>query len=530
MNSNSQGEVLHKRRRGRPRKSTAPTQNHRTVELSDLTLELLGLCLHHLMNDVGSAAAVKYRLVCKSFAFAIQKDLIHDQPIVNAFIGLNRLQKGRLLIRHGGKMHANKTGAAANAVTKLARQMMGELLIAGCIEPLPPNHLPLPGTGHGNETPLADFQNHRLWTSIAAIGDLQMFKKMVPTYANFFLGYGPYLPSAFRAAVGTGRVSIVEYILDQSPVRIRDSSGYSLRKLMCMFAVAVRLSVRQRQFRIATMIFQSFVDRMSVHEFIASRERALDIVLERILIAISSDERVGASHMTFLYYVLRAVRRGRWGESIRRSTFYILPQPNHKYDQIYKEASPSFIRAILTDIRIDIHDIRWFRPLRIALDSGRLDLAQIWLEHADFFESGYNKKTAMRRCVDRGDLAGVKFLVEHGVEPDLRLGDATALDIAMGHVKVQVQKKPYEGIISYLHDAIGSANRVQHVESSVDEYAGFLMDMIRELPGIEANWLFDRIRDGDDIVELGEKYLYYDFKPGKRAKSQTCIPTTWTVE
>ncbi|KAL5382046.1 hypothetical protein DPSP01_006724 [Paraphaeosphaeria sporulosa] len=91
--------------------------------------------MHCLVNDIGSPAAVQYRLVCKNFAVAIKKDLLQDQSVIDTFGGLNEVQKVRLLIRHRGAMHANRTGTAANVVTRLAKQMTDEIVTAGYISP-----------------------------------------------------------------------------------------------------------------------------------------------------------------------------------------------------------------------------------------------------------------------------------------------------------------------------------------------------------------------------------------------------------
>jgi hypothetical protein len=82
-------------------------------------------------------SVVGFDICSGSVANVVQKrspsqyeDIICDQPILDAFQN-HRSPEVRLLICLGGAMHANKTGAAANAVTKLASQMMGTLLIAG---------------------------------------------------------------------------------------------------------------------------------------------------------------------------------------------------------------------------------------------------------------------------------------------------------------------------------------------------------------------------------------------------------------
>ena len=158
------------------------------------------------------------------------------------------------------------------------------------------------------------------------------------------------------------------------------------------------------------------------------------------------------------------------------------------------------------------------------MDKQRFDLARIWLEHASFFESDRNRTMAMCRYVDRGYLAGVKFLVENGVRPDQncpsdgrRAGaDQTALGKAIWHTEVPgisaVQKKRHEDVVSYLRQAIQSSNGIQSNDDNVqmndgdDGDAEFLLEMLRKLPRVEANWLFERIRDNDDIADLAERY------------------------
>ncbi|KAJ4353949.1 uncharacterized protein N0V89_005681 [Didymosphaeria variabile] len=562
-------------RRGRrkaPEKLTAAAnQQQAPVKLTDLPPELFALCMHNLVSDIGSAAAVKYRLVCKAFSNAIQNDIIGVQRIAHVFQPLTEAQKLRLLIRHGGAMHANKRGIAANAVTKLARQMMGELLIAECIDPddIGKEHLlaictgliagsrhlrndkwkeivgdvqERPGVGLEDGHVIADssrichkvppvvIQDQRLWTSIAAIGDLKMFEKMVPITADVFVGHEPYLQSAFLTAAGTGRTSIVEYIVERSLARIRHLPGYTPQILAHRFTIGVQVSVRQRQFAIAAIICRFIFERLAVHESIMDPDSLGNDVLRGALKIISRDEHVEECHLTFLCSVLEAIH----GVRVKRSNMerfnvlpqelivHMLPQSDHQFDQIYEEASRSYIRAVLKDAFVDIYDIRWFRALRIAIDHHRFDLACIWINHAEFLKSERNRTMLMSRRVDRGCLAGVKFLVQHGVRPDqycpaASVVDQTALGKAIrklkdSHIRTEPAKR-FEDVALYLCLEMQSsnANRLDddHVPANDDD-AEVLLKMLRRLPRVEGSWLFERIRENDDIADLARNYRGLD--------------------
>ena len=189
-------------------------------------------------------------------------------------------------------MHANKKGAAASEVTRLAESMFNEYStpeseaikenlvrdtcraiiagsgrlrnahwkkIVGDVQRYAYDHT---ATGHfegvqiRNDSPVTSIDQHRYWFYVAICGDLTLFRDLVPPDGDLLLGYGPFIPSALHSAIATGNEGIVRYILQISGYDFLRGSGYTPGMIVSRLTTAICVVTRQRQFSIAEIIYK----------------------------------------------------------------------------------------------------------------------------------------------------------------------------------------------------------------------------------------------------------------------------------
>lgn len=175
-------------------------------------------------------------------------------------------------------------------------------------------------------------------------------------------------------------------------------------------------------------------------------------------------------------------------------------------ERIWIVASCAFVRR-MSKQRFNPHDQTWYRLLQLAMDYHRFDLARIWLQRAPFFEKAPETcRLALLRYVDRGYLAGVKFLVENGLDPGMELlVGRTGQQIASERVQKPrfsaTQKPAYEAIARYLRSAVEEEEKRHKPPGRFDDYHLFVYALLY-MPSLDAYWMFTRLRnvavgDGD---------------------------------
>lgn len=191
-------------------------------------------------------------------------------------------------------MHANKRGASANEVSRLAKEMVDKFKVScseeqkeefvldacramiqgsrrlrnahwkkiiGDVQHYPYDHTAtdsFEGVPIKHDTPPASIDKHQQWFLAAIKGDVQRFEKFAPLETDILLGYGPFIPSALHVAIVAGRENIVRYMLnhfcyhDGPLVHL----GYTLHSIALRLCTAIDIAARQRRYQIARMVWQ----------------------------------------------------------------------------------------------------------------------------------------------------------------------------------------------------------------------------------------------------------------------------------
>ncbi|KAF2877129.1 hypothetical protein BDV95DRAFT_139136 [Massariosphaeria phaeospora] len=257
------------------------------MQLLDIPPELFARTIHLLVDEVGIRQSCKYRHVCRLFASEILNNIIACQP-VEELLRSDRTEA--LFLRHGGAILRSRvlqTHRHASNMAVFTRRLIDAIVS-------------LEGSGLASLrqqytadicNALACVRNYRLYAHVwqpeipmeqvaqdrliseglpaaaAAIGNIELFTKLQPAGVTLSIltWNHVFLPNALFAAVGSGKSSMVRFLLDHVSRIIRKDSKtgkwLSLDELAECLENDILVAIRSHHNDLGVMMFDFLLEQ-----------------------------------------------------------------------------------------------------------------------------------------------------------------------------------------------------------------------------------------------------------------------------
>ncbi|KAF1938608.1 hypothetical protein EJ02DRAFT_436992 [Clathrospora elynae] len=406
--------------------------------LLDLPTELFQRIVGYLVSDVGPLNVAEYRLISKMFASEIQEEMLVRQPLI-AYSGSGSKEPGhaetqtyyarfeQLFARYGGTILGHKVlqkhknsppiihylkeltesvfclyGQATDELQKQYtidictafssvywKQFHWRIFLAN------PSDMKEPSTE--DDLPAA----------LAAVGEIQPLLDMIAGDIDRLLADCSSLPSPLDAAAACGQTEVVRAILDRVAQNLRsDADQYSATNQHLQSALVSATRKGARQCADIIVNFLQCDEKLSLRSYHVRRHclRQVDTGLVRRFLLCTRDAKLHSDN---------------WSCGLAPEEFEL----------IFLNGSCSVLRALLQDGFVDPHHFGDTTPLTVAVRNHRYDLARVLMQngaHVDGVSKTGKPVTALWHAAKAGyrgygtnRLPGVRFLLQHGADPDI---------------------------------------------------------------------------------------------------------------